>query len=245
MDVMIVTRVGSGYPSCDRPGSSSPSASAGVAQPSTRRGRWLSLPAGDRVDVVLGERGQVGLLVQVLAQQPIRRSYVCQAAAVPQIAERAGLTKSTFFRHFPDKREVLFGGGAVNRLLRDAIVTAPAAAGPLQAVAAGLDVLGGTTFTTDIRESSSRRQAVIAAPHRTAGTRSPEGNWTYRCDHCSAAGTRCLRPYRQPRCRTGRPGHKNYPRALDRPGQHRGLRQRGSSNAARNTHRKRRAVRRD
>ena len=119
--------------------------------------------AGDRVDVVLGERGQVGLLVQVLAQQSIRRSYVCQAAAVLQIAERAGLTKSTFFHHFPDKREVLFGGGAVNRLLRDAIVTAPAAAGPLQAVAAGLDVLGGTTFTTDIRESSSRRQAVIAA----------------------------------------------------------------------------------
>ena len=42
---MIVTRVGSGYPRCDRPGSSSPSASAEVAQPSTRRGRWLSLPA--------------------------------------------------------------------------------------------------------------------------------------------------------------------------------------------------------
>ncbi len=38
--------------------------------------------AGDRVDVVLGERGEVGILVQVLAQQPIRRSYVCQAAAL-------------------------------------------------------------------------------------------------------------------------------------------------------------------
>ena len=29
---------------------------------------------------------------------------------VIEIAERAGLTKTTFFRHFPDKREVLFGG---------------------------------------------------------------------------------------------------------------------------------------
>ena len=32
------------------------------------------------------------------------------ATTVAQIADRAGLTKSTFFRHFADKREVLFGG---------------------------------------------------------------------------------------------------------------------------------------
>ncbi len=82
---------------------------------------------------------------------------------IPQIAERAGLTKSTFFRHFPDKREVLFGDGALSQLLHDAIVDASPAASPLQAVAAGLDVLGVLTFTADIRTSSSRRQAVIAA----------------------------------------------------------------------------------
>ncbi len=29
---------------------------------------------------------------------------------VAEIAERAGLTERTFFRHFADKREVLFGG---------------------------------------------------------------------------------------------------------------------------------------
>ncbi len=29
---------------------------------------------------------------------------------VVEIAERAGLTKDTFSCHFPDKREVLFGG---------------------------------------------------------------------------------------------------------------------------------------
>src|SRR5437660_5870424 len=32
---------------------------------------------------------------------------------VAEIAERAGLTERTFFRHFPDKREVLFSGGAL------------------------------------------------------------------------------------------------------------------------------------
>ena len=32
------------------------------------------------------------------------------ATTVAQIADRAGLTKSTFFRHFPDKRELLVAG---------------------------------------------------------------------------------------------------------------------------------------
>ena len=57
-----------------------------------------------------------------------------------QIAARAGVTERTFFRHFADKREVLFGGSA---LLQERIVAgvagAPAADGPLDAVAWGLD----------------------------------------------------------------------------------------------------------
>src|ERR1700728_2898958 len=50
---------------------------------------------------------------------------------VAEIAERAGLTKSTFFRHFPDKREVLVAGqDTLCRLLVDAIAAAPATATP-------------------------------------------------------------------------------------------------------------------
>ncbi len=48
-----------------------------------------------------------------------------------EIAARAGLTERTFFRHFADKREVLFGG---SDLLKERIVTgvagAPEASGP-------------------------------------------------------------------------------------------------------------------
>lgn len=44
---------------------------------------------------------------------------------VIDIAERAGLTKSTFFRHFPDKREVLFGGDGMSGLLAEGIAAAP------------------------------------------------------------------------------------------------------------------------
>ncbi|MTE15389.1 TetR/AcrR family transcriptional regulator [Nocardia aurantiaca] len=82
---------------------------------------------------------------------------------VIEIAERAGLTKSTFFRHFPDKREVLFGGGTMTGLVIDGIAAAPAGAGPLEAVAHALDVIGREAFTLDRREFGARRQAVIAA----------------------------------------------------------------------------------
>ncbi|WP_329048764.1 TetR/AcrR family transcriptional regulator [Amycolatopsis sp. NBC_01488] len=82
---------------------------------------------------------------------------------VIEIAERAGLTKSTFFRHFPDKREVLFGGDTMAGLLADGIAGAPAAAAPLEAVAHALDVLGREAFTAERREFTTRRRAVIAA----------------------------------------------------------------------------------
>ncbi|MFD2473215.1 TetR/AcrR family transcriptional regulator [Amycolatopsis silviterrae] len=82
---------------------------------------------------------------------------------VIEIAERAGLTKSTFFRYFPDKREVLFGGGEITGLLVEGIAAAPPSAGPLDAVAHALDALGREFFAGDRREFSARRQAVLAA----------------------------------------------------------------------------------
>src|SRR5579863_2688761 len=86
------------------------------------------------------------------------------ATTVSEIAERAGgLSKMTFFRHFPDKREVLFAAGQEihSRLLADAIAAAPGAATPLQAVAAGLDAVTDT-FTDDRRAFAARLRAVIA-----------------------------------------------------------------------------------
>lgn len=86
-----------------------------------------------------------------------------ERTTVIDIATRAGLTKSTFFRHFPDKREVLFGGEAMTELLTEAIVAAPATATPCEAVARGLEAVGGKAFTAASREFSARRRAVIAA----------------------------------------------------------------------------------
>ncbi len=63
-----------------------------------------------------------------------------EETTVAEIAERAGLTKRTFFRYFSDKREVLFSGsGELERLWLEAMAGAPAKATPLAVVTAGLD----------------------------------------------------------------------------------------------------------
>ncbi|MFD4671763.1 TetR/AcrR family transcriptional regulator [Lentzea sp. NPDC058450] len=83
--------------------------------------------------------------------------------AVAQIAERAGLTKSTFFRHFRDKREVLFGGQDVlAELMTGAIADAGPDASPLDAVEAAL-VATAVTFTEQRRSHGPQRLEVIAS----------------------------------------------------------------------------------
>lgn len=81
---------------------------------------------------------------------------------VAEIAERAGLTERTFFRHFSDKREVLFAGSAVLQdLLSRCIADAPGTAGPMEAVRAALEAAGAVI--QDRGEWARQRQAVIAA----------------------------------------------------------------------------------
>ena len=91
----------------------------------------------------------------------VERGY--DNTTVAEIAERAGLTKRTFFRHFADKREVLFSGqDLLRRLVIEAITDAPESATPLDAVAAMLDALA-SLFVQERIELVRQRQAVIAA----------------------------------------------------------------------------------
>jgi AcrR family transcriptional regulator len=81
---------------------------------------------------------------------------------VAEIAERAGLTKSTFFRHFPDKRDVLSAGQeTLSRLLVEGIASAPPHTTPLTAVAAGLERAASAMGPVN-RELAPRLQAAIA-----------------------------------------------------------------------------------
>lgn len=81
---------------------------------------------------------------------------------VAQIADRAGLTRSTFFRHFSDKREVLAAGQeTLSALFAEGIMSAPADATPLEAVAAGL-ATAAAAMTPFNRELGPQLEAVIA-----------------------------------------------------------------------------------
>lgn len=79
-----------------------------------------------------------------------------------QIAEAAGLSERTFFRHFADKREVLFGG---SDMLRDLIVAgvagAPPADGPLDAVSRGLEA-AAAMLGEGRRDLARKRLTVIS-----------------------------------------------------------------------------------
>ena len=81
---------------------------------------------------------------------------------VAEIAQRAGLTERTFFRHFSDKREVLFGGeSALDGIITGAVADAEDAVAPIDAVAAGLMAVGERFLGR--ADHSRKRQAVIAA----------------------------------------------------------------------------------
>lgn len=82
---------------------------------------------------------------------------------VAQIAERAGVTKSTFFRHFPDKRELLVAGQeAMSRLLAEGIAEAAPDASPLDVVAGGI-ARACTAFGPMSREIAPRLKAAVAS----------------------------------------------------------------------------------
>jgi AcrR family transcriptional regulator len=80
---------------------------------------------------------------------------------VAEISARAGLTERTFFRHFADKREVLFWGQhALLELLVSAVASAPESAAPIDAIAAALEAAAG--LFQERHEGSRQRQAIIA-----------------------------------------------------------------------------------
>ena len=81
---------------------------------------------------------------------------------VAEIAGRAGLTERTFFRHFADKREVLFGGAVgLQELLVRTLAGAPTGTPPIEGVAAAIRAAAGVL--QDRQELSRVRTAVIAA----------------------------------------------------------------------------------
>lgn len=90
------------------------------------------------------------------------RGYDQTTAA--EIAARAGVTERTFFRHFPDKRDILFDGQErVQTVMTDAIAGAPADYTPMQALRLAFR-RAGTIFEENRPVSEPRKKVIAATP---------------------------------------------------------------------------------
>ncbi|TCT32684.1 TetR/AcrR family transcriptional regulator [Martelella mediterranea] len=87
-----------------------------------------------------------------------------EQATAAQIAERAGVTERTFFRHFPDKREVLFDGQEeLSAVLIRAVKDSPATLGTWATLRRAFEATDKImTANGDLAEA--RRAAIAASP---------------------------------------------------------------------------------
>lgn len=101
-----------------------------------------------------------GRLEQAAMELYLERGF--EQTTVAEIAVRAGLTERTFFRHYADKREVLFyGTEMMQHLLVEAVAAAPASATAMDAVGAAFQAAGAM-----LQENPERvrlRDSIVSA----------------------------------------------------------------------------------
>jgi AcrR family transcriptional regulator len=100
-----------------------------------------------------------GRLAQAAMELYLESGY--EPTTVAAIAERAGLTERTFFRHFADKREILFGGSEhLQQLFVDTVAAASASATPFEVVTSALEAVAA--FFSDLAHSRERQSVIDA-----------------------------------------------------------------------------------
>ena len=100
-----------------------------------------------------------GRLARAAVELSLEQGFA--ATTVPQIAARAGLTTRTFFRHFADKREVLFAGDEeLPALVARLMAEAPATLGPMPVIAHGLETVAATRFEGQLAYLRTRRAII-------------------------------------------------------------------------------------
>jgi AcrR family transcriptional regulator len=105
------------------------------------------------------EQGSADRLVKAALELFEEQGF--ESTSVVEIADRARVTTRTFFRYFPDKREVLFAeSDRIRTALVQAILDAPDVTEPLQVVTA---ILAKFDWSASGVELQRRRHAVIAA----------------------------------------------------------------------------------
>jgi AcrR family transcriptional regulator len=113
-----------------------------------------------RYDAVMGrwEPDARGRLLQAAFELYVERGF--EETTVAEIAAKARLTERTFFRHFTDKREVLFAGASdLQALLVNLVLNAPAALTPMATVRAAF--IEAAAFFGEQPEFARQRQRII------------------------------------------------------------------------------------
>ena len=107
------------------------------------------------------DRAKVHRRLQEAALELFEENGYEQTTAA-QIAARADVTERTYFRHFPDKRDILFDGEERLRVvLVDAIADAPSGLGLMATIESALATVASTL--EDDEFFSPSRQAFISA----------------------------------------------------------------------------------
>ena len=97
------------------------------------------------------------------AAMDLYRERGFENTTVAEIAERAGLTERTFYRHYADKREVLFGGaGVLQEFLVGRVDDADPSLSALDVVLNAFTDAASVIFE-ERRDFARQRQAIIAA----------------------------------------------------------------------------------
>ena len=92
----------------------------------------------------------------------LSRARGYEATTAAEIAAKAGVTERTFFRHFPDKREVLFDGGAAFiEAVTVALRNAPKTLGPWDTLFFAFDSV--KQMFVENRPFTEPRQRLIAS----------------------------------------------------------------------------------
>lgn len=103
-----------------------------------------------------------GRLARAAVELYLERGF--DRTTVGQITERAGLTTRTFFRHFADKRDVLFvGADELRERVAQAVAAAPAAWPAAKAAASGL-IVAAAALQSGRAEARERRSLLLATP---------------------------------------------------------------------------------
>ncbi len=91
------------------------------------------------------------------------REHGFESTTAADIAERAGVTRRTYFRYFPDKRDVLFGDyGRLAATVAEVVSAAPPGSSAVEVLTIGLHRLSDEVFAGERARIRALHQIIVS-----------------------------------------------------------------------------------